>query len=126
MRSHKSQTSADNRSRAAKLIEELDKLAQSGEYGEVALVSSHGCIFSWQTKKLQNLQRSIEHNGQPSGFIGLHVAGNDQLHITAWPLLDEFEMWKSLVGSIEHVWEMLLDGHAEKAAAILDRTAAAA
>lgn len=63
----KKQKNNGGSTRSAQLIAQLDQLAT--KHGEVALVTEHGSIYSWQTHKLSNLTKSMKKSGTPFGFV---------------------------------------------------------
>jgi hypothetical protein len=98
---------------AVKLIAQLDELAlKHGEYGEVALITDSGRIYSWQTHKLENLALFIEHHGLPTGFVEVWETEAEEQMVKFWILPDvntddcgPSEYLQELIESIENVWE---------------------
>ena len=108
--------------RAKELIQQLDQLAKQypTPWGQVALVSPLGSIFSWQKRKLKNLEFSLK-RGQPSGFIVMHGENGGVVHIKLMPDIDLVEergevygadeITTELILSIENVWHALDCGY---------------
>jgi hypothetical protein len=101
---------------AAKLIDRLDELAQSGNYGEVALCTSKGRIFSWQKHRLENLQDVFINSGDVYGFVCVSEDEIDNVLSTVWVEEDElgiekFEYTQALLNSVACVWLAWKDDH---------------
>lgn len=96
--------------RALKLVHQLDTMSLRIEGAtSAALLSQCGLVFSWQKKKLENVEFSLKHLGDPYGFIVLTQQADDSLSIFLNPIPDKdgaiTEAQLKLSGAIDYVLE---------------------